>query len=373
MEKLETKVNRNDRFKLNSMEHTLVLDQLTHKNVHNQFKLNGYHLNYDDMCRVAYSFIKEGDEYEKHIGSFLLEWLDDDLYIEVETSGTTGTPKVIRLEKRAMIQSALATGDFFGLEPGNKALLCLSAKYIAGKMMLVRALILGLSLDITTVDGNPLAYNEEKYDFAAMVPLQVENSLDKLKQIKKIIIGGAPVSKSLVEKLKKKKINAFETYGMTETITHVAAKKVGEKAFKTLPNIIISKDERDCLVIEAPKIISEKIVTNDIVEILSENEFIWLGRFDSVINSGGVKLFPEQIEIKLQDVISKRYFIASLPDEKLGQKVILVLEGAPKEIPSTVFEALDKFEKPKEIYFVPHFIETKTGKLNRLQTLELIK
>ena len=355
------------------MEHTLVLDQLTHKNVHNQFKLNGYHLNYDDMCRVAYSFIKEGDEYEKHIGSFLLEWLDDDLYIEVETSGTTGTPKVIRLEKRAMIQSALATGDFFGLEPGNKALLCLSAKYIAGKMMLVRALILGLSLDITTVDGNPLAYNEEKYGFAAMVPLQVENSLDKLKQIKKIIIGGAPVSKTLAEKLKKKKINAFETYGMTETITHVAAKKVGEKAFVTLPNIILSKDERDCLVIEAPKIVSEKIVTNDIVEIISENEFIWLGRFDSVINSGGVKLFPEQIEIKLQDVISERYFIASLPDEKLGQKVILVLEGATKELPSTIFDALDKFEIPKEIYFVSQFVVTKTGKLNRLQTLEKIK
>ncbi|WP_130735644.1 AMP-binding protein [Flavobacterium sp. J27] len=355
------------------MEHTLILDNLTHKNVHNQFKLNGYHLNYEDMCRVAYSFIKEGNEYEKHIGSFLLEWLDDDLYIEVETSGTTGTPKVIRLEKKAMIQSALATGDFFHLEPGNKALLCLSAKYIAGKMMLVRALILGLSLDITTVDGTPLAYNEEEYDFAAMVPLQVENSLGKLDKIKKLIIGGAPVSKGLAEKLKKEKVHAFETYGMTETITHVAARKIGDKTFKTLPNITITKDERDCLVIDAPKIVSDTIITNDIVEIISDHEFIWLGRFDSVINSGGVKLFPEQIEIKLQDVMPHRFFIASQPDEKLGQKIILIVESNPKEIPSSIFDLLDKFEKPKEIIFIPQFVETKTGKLNRVQTLAKIK
>ncbi len=354
------------------METRTTLDALTHKNVHNRFKLNGFHLNYDDMCRVAYSFIKEGDDYEKHIGNFLLEWLDDDLYIEVETSGTTGKPKLIRLQKHAMIQSALATGDYFHLEPGDKALLCLSAKYIAGKMMLVRALILGLELDITTVDSKPLAFNDEEYDFAAMVPLQVENSLEKIKHIKKIIIGGAPVSKDLIEKLKKKKINAFETYGMTETITHVAVKKIGTENFKTLPHISVSKDDRDCLVIHAPKILAEDVITNDIVNLISENEFQWLGRIDSVVNSGGVKLFPEQIETKLQDYISDRFFIASEADEKLGQKLILVIESNEKEIPKTIFDHLDKFEKPKAIYFVPKFIETKTGKLNRTQTLENI-
>lgn len=354
------------------MESRITMNALTHKNVHNRFKLNGFHLNYDDMCRVAYSFIKEGDDYEKHIGNFLLEWLDDDLYIEVETSGTTGKPKLIRLEKQAMIQSALATGDYFNLEPGNKALLCLSAKYIAGKMMLVRAMILGLELDITTVDGNPLAFNDKKYDFAAMVPLQVENSLDKIKNIEKIIIGGAPVSKTLIEKLKKKRINAFETYGMTETITHVAVKKIGTDNFKTLPNISLSKDNRDCLVIHAPKILTEEVVTNDVVNLISDHEFQWLGRIDSVVNSGGVKLFPEQIETKLQDFITDRFFIASESDEKLGQKVILVIESKEKEIPVSVFDHLEKFEKPKSIYFVPKFIDTKTGKLNRKQTLEKI-
>ncbi|VXB99906.1 O-succinylbenzoic acid--CoA ligase [Flavobacterium sp. 9AF] len=355
------------------MENTLLLDQITHKNVHNRFKLNGYHLNYEDLCRVVYSFIKEGEDYEKHIGSFLLEWLDDNSYIEVETSGTTGVPKIIRLEKRAMIQSALATGDFFNLDPGDTALLCLSAKYIAGKMMLVRALILGLELDITTVDGNPLLNNDKVYDFAAMVPLQVENSLEKLRHIKKIIIGGAPVSKALAEKLKKKKINAFETYGMTETITHVAARKIGTETFKTLPNISISKDDRDCLVIQAPKILADPIVTNDIVTLVNEKEFIWLGRFDSVINSGGIKLFPEQIEIKLQSFIKERFFIASESDEKLGQKVILVIESKEKSIPDTVFDNLNKFEKPKAIYFIPKFVTTETGKLNRIETLKMIK
>ena len=354
------------------MEARITVETLTHKNVHNRFKLNGFHLNYDDMCRVAYSFIKEGDDYEKHIGNFLLEWLDDDLFIEVETSGTTGTPKLIRLQKQAMIQSAIATGDFFGLEPGDRALLCLSAKYIAGKMMLVRAMILGLELDITTVDSKPLAYNDDKYDFVAMVPLQVENSLSKIKNIKKLIIGGAPVSNALIEKLKKKKINAFETYGMTETITHVAVKKIGATYFKTLPNITISKDKRDCLVIHAPKIVADDVVTNDVVTILSENEFQWLGRIDSVVNSGGVKLFPEQIEAKLQGLLSDRFFIASEADKKLGQKLILVIESMEKEIATGIFDHLEKFEKPKSIYFISKFVDTKTGKLNRKQTLEKI-
>lgn len=355
------------------MESIVSLENLTHKNVHNRFKLNGYHLSYDDMCRVAYSFIKEGEAYEKHIGEFLLEWLDDDLFIEVLTSGTTGKPKLIRLEKLAMIQSALATGDYFRLEPGDTALLCLSAKYIAGKMMLVRAMILGLELDITTVDSKPLAYNDKVYDFAAMVPIQVENSLKKLKNIKKIIIGGASVSKNLIEQLKKLKINAFETYGMTETITHVAARKIGEASFKTLPNINVSKDSRECLVIEAPKIMKEKIVTNDIVDIVSEQEFKWLGRYDNVINSGGIKLFPEQIEEKLQAFLSDIFFIASESDATLGQKLILVIESEEKEIDKTIFDVLDKFEKPKVIYFVPKFIVTKTGKVNRLKTLEKVK
>jgi len=149
----------------------------TYDNVHNQFKLNGFRLDRDDMCRVAYSFIKEGEDFEKPVGDFLLDWFDSKAYIEMYTSGTTGSPKVISISKQAMVNSALATGNYFDLKPGDKALHCLPVKYVAGKMMLVRAMILGLDLDFVAPSAHPLLHNETYYDFVAMVPLQAQNSL----------------------------------------------------------------------------------------------------------------------------------------------------------------------------------------------------
>jgi O-succinylbenzoic acid--CoA ligase len=338
---------------------------LTHRNVHNYFKLNGYHLNAADLCRIGYSFIKEGDTFERSIGEFFLDWFDHKNYIEMTTSGTTGLPKLVRLEKQAMIQSALATGDFFDLEPGNKALLCLPTQFIAGKMMLVRSLILGLELDVVTPDTEPLKYNNKKYDFVAMVPLQVQNSIEKLGNIKKLIIGGAKMDSVLEEKLLPLKADIYETYGMTETITHIAAKKVGERAFSILPNVKIQKDDRGCLVIHVATISDEPIVTNDLVELVNDNQFVFLGRIDNVINSGGVKLIPEQIEAKLTDKISNRFFVTGVPDAILGEKLILVIEGEKQEFAPDFFDFLGKFEKPKEIVFVPKFKENENGKLLR--------
>jgi O-succinylbenzoic acid--CoA ligase len=345
------------------------MPNLTHKNVHNYFKLNGYHLNGKDLCRVGYSYIKEGDVYERAIGEFLLDWFDDKDYIEMTTSGTTGLPKLVRLEKQAMIQSALATGDFFGLEPGNKALLCLPVQFIAGKMMLVRSLILGLDLDVVSPSTEPLANNSTKYDFVAMVPLQVQNSIEGLKNVKKLIIGGAKMDSSLEEKLLLLKTEIYETYGMTETITHIAAKKVGDSVFSILPNVKIAKDDRDCLVITIPSISDEPIVTNDLVELVNENQFIFLGRIDNVINSGGVKLIPEQIEAKLIGKIDARFFVTGIPDTVLGEKLILVIEGEKQEFAPDFFDVLGKFEKPKEIVFVPKFKENENGKLLRKPSL----
>jgi len=265
------------------------MKKITYKNVHNQFKLNGYHLNKEDLCRVSYCLIKEGDEFEKSIGDFLLDWFDEKSYIDLQTSGTTGAPKIIRTNKQTMVNSALATGDFFELSPGDKALYCLPTKYIAGKMMLVRSFILGLDIDFVEPNSHPLTKNETKYDFVAMVPLQAQNSLAGLKNVKKMIVGGAKMSKSLEKSLLKGKTQVYETYGMTETITHIAAKKVGENAFSILPNIQISQNEKNCLVIDAQKISEELIVTNDLVEILNENQFVFLGRIDNVVNSGGIK------------------------------------------------------------------------------------
>jgi O-succinylbenzoic acid--CoA ligase len=341
----------------------------TYENVHNQFKLNGFHLTREDLCRVAYSFIKEGEEFEKPVGDFLLDWFDSKDYIEMFTSGSTGKPKTVVVKKQAMVNSAIATGDFFDLKPGNSALQCLPVKYVAGKMMLVRAMILGLDLEFVAPSSHPMRNNEINFDFVAMVPLQAQTSIQELKKVKKLIIGGAAVNKTLEKQLLKLKTEVYETYGMTETITHIAARKLGEKAFTVLPDVTVSYDDRNCLVIHAPKISDEVIITNDIVELVNENQFIFLGRIDNVINSGGIKLIPEQIENKLMSKIQQRFFIASKPDNELGEKLILVIEGDKVEFDHSIYEDLDKYEKPKEILFIPKFKETTTGKIMRKETL----
>ena len=200
----------------------------TYDKVHNQFKMNGFHFDKEDMLRVAYSFIKEGEEFEKHVGEFFLDWFDENNFMNLQTSGTTGTPKIIKIYKQAMVNSAIATGDYFHLSPGNKCLHCLPVKYIAGKMMFVRAFILGLDIDFVAPSSNPLSKNETIYDFTAMVPMQVQNSLKDLKLVKKMIVGGAKMSANLEKELLKIPTTVFETYGMTETITHIAAKRLSE-------------------------------------------------------------------------------------------------------------------------------------------------
>lgn len=345
----------------------------TYHSVHNKFKLNGFHLDKEDLCRVAYSFIKEGDDFEKPVGNFLLDWFDDLPYIEMTTSGTTGKPKTIRIEKQAMVNSALATGDFFDLQPGDRALHCLPVKYIAGKMMLVRAFVLGLDTDFVAPSLSPFAANNDTvYDFVAMVPLQAQHSLEALKRVRKMIIGGVGINKSLAKELQKLPTETYETYGMTETITHIAAKKIGEKAFSVLPNVTLSYDDNNCLVIHAPRISSEIIRTNDLVKLVNENQFVFLGRFDNVINSGGIKLIPEQVEEKLSGHIKSRYFVGGIPDEDLGEKLVLVVEGEKPESYDYNFDTLDKYEKPKEIFFIPKFSETETGKIKRKETLQQV-
>ncbi len=344
----------------------------TYHNVHNSFKLDGFHLNKEDLCRVAYSFIKEGEDFEKPVGDFLLDWFDDNSFIDMQTSGSTGVPKIIRISKQAMVESAIATGDFFDIHSGDKVLQCLPLKYIAGKLMFIRAFILGLEMDFVAPNATPLYNNDTVYDFIAMVPLQAKHSLKELKNVKKLIIGGSMISKSLEKQLLKLPTEVYETYGMTETITHIAAKRIGEKAFTVLPNVTISYDDKNCLVIHAPRISEEIIVTNDLVELLNENQFVFIGRFDNIINSGGIKLIPEQIEGKLSGKIESRYFVSGKPDEELGEKLILIVEGEKHDLDPVVFEELDKYEKPKEIHFIAKFVETENGKIKRKETVDLL-
>lgn len=352
----------------------------TYKNVHLKFKLDNVHYNYEDLMEVAYSFVKEGLPYQQKLGNFLLDWLDKEDHIIVKTSGSTGKPKKIKIKKQAMVNSAIATGNFFDVSPGSKVLCCLPSNFIAGKMMIVRAIVLGLEVDMVEPSAFPLIDYEKDYEFCAFVPMQLKNFAKYLKSIKTVIVGGGRVSKAIVEMIKDKKPNVYETYGMTETISHIAVRKLNnltgdadEKYFKTLPEITVSQDDRGCLVINAPKITEGKIVTNDIVELHSNTTFEWLGRYDNVINTGGIKVFPEEIENKLQDKIPGEFFISSVPDDSLGEKVILVLEGDSSKLDDSVLLGLDRYEKPKAVYAASKFAETSSGKIHRKKTLEALK
>ena len=336
--------------------------------IHPDFKLNGKSFTNVALLSEALYLNENGQLFEKEIGNFLLDWLNNESFVFVQTSGSTGKPKQIVLQKSAMIASAKATGLFFNLTPKSTALLCLSANYIAGKMMLVRALTLGLHLD--TVDPTSAPLSSKKYNFIAMVPIQVEKSLSKLHLVDKLLIGGTKVSYTLSESILKTNCNAFESYGMTETISHIAIKKIGVKAFNVLPNVAISVDKRSCLVIEALELSQEKIITNDIVEIINPTQFVLKGRIGNVINSGGIKIFPEEVEEKLAKYFSVPFFIGSKPDEILGEKVVLVLEATPFSIENNVFSELSKYQIPKEILFLQTFERTETNKINRKKSLE---
>ncbi|WP_339626283.1 AMP-binding protein [uncultured Winogradskyella sp.] len=357
--------------------------KLSFSKIHDSFKLNGNHFNPKDLKELAIDFIKDGEPYEVQIGSFLIDWLDQNEYVNVSTSGSTGTPKTIKLAKEALVNSAIATGLFFNLKPTNKALHCLPSGYIAGKMMLVRAMVLGLEIDCVNPTSKLQINNNKTYHFSAMVPLQVRNNSNAVHNIKTLIIGGSKVSKSLEAQLIESSCNSYETYGMTETVTHVAVRQLQSKFlkvqpyFKALPSIHFSQDHRQCLVINAPKITNTVVVTNDIVRLISDTSFELLGRFDNVINSGGVKLFPEQIEAKLHVILKQRFMVASIKDETLGEKLVLIIEN-PSEAIATIsnkiktLKTLDKFEIPKVIYALDSFVETNSGKLQRGKTLQKV-
>lgn len=349
----------------------------TFDKIHLKFKLNANNYTAEELKEVAYSLVKEGAPYEKVMGDFLMDWLDAKDYINVRTSGSTGQPKLMRVSKQAMVNSSIATGNYFKMGPGQTALLCLPTHYIAGKMMLVRSMILGLELDFVDPTTEPIFDYTKSYDFCAMIPIQLQHTLGKIDNIKTLIIGGAAISNSLEASIQGLKTKIYATYGMTETVSHVAVKRVNGKQkmdyFKVFPKVTISQDDRGCLVIDAPKLTSERLVTNDVVKLHSATEFELMGRIDNMVNSGGVKLFPELIEAKLAEQIKERFFMASEPDSTLGEKLILVLESDKNTLKSSTFKGLDKLEVPKEVYAIPKFKETVTGKIQRKETLKLLK
>ena len=326
--------------------------------------------------------------------SFIDQWRAGAQYFELHTSGSTGKPTLHRLSRRQMQASARATAQAFGLQKNQTALCCLNTQYIAGIMMLVRAEEIGMTLVTIAPTANPLKSYDGHIDFAAFVPLQLQTMLGaglagRLNEIKTIIVGGAPVSDVLLEQIKTLTVPVFATYGMTETVSHVAIRRLNgteqSSYFRFLPDIDFGTDARGCLWLCGAVTDDAVVQTNDVVEFVTPTEFKITGRADNIINSGGIKIQLEKVEAALGGQLEvfapqRRFFAWSMPDEVLNQKLILVLEGTYETAKLNEFvrqlqethPALTQYEVPKRIFAVAKFVETPTGKINKADTFAAV-
>lgn len=343
--------------------------------LHPEFRLNGLPIALEALEDVAYSLTKEGESFEREYGEFLLDWLDQSDSITVKTSGSTGEPKDYAVKKEHFLASARLTGEVFELFPGNRTLLGIPGSFIAGKMMFVRALVLGLDLLVVRPSKNPLKNTSRRFDFVALTPFQLANSLGEIDRVDTLLIGGAPFPKSLELALESYKGKVVESYGMTETLTHIALREVHPKPqnnFTAIPGVSFGVDDRSCLSINAPHLGLKNLQTEDLVDLQDPLHFVWKGRLNRVINTGGIKVFPEQIEHKMDSFIGPRFFIGSQPHEQWGEQVILYIERPEvnEVLISAVRSAVDfhKGEKPKAICWMKAFKELHTGKIDRLGT-----
>jgi len=327
-------------------------------------------------------------EFEKEIFQFILDWFSSSDYMVVKTSGSTGNPKEISLQKKHMEASARATISFFDLKPKDKILHCLPMHFIAGKMMAVRALVGGLDLYIVQPSSKPDIF-PDSVSFTAMIPLQIANlikddeSRTSFSKIDKLIVGGSFISVDLINQLQKTSTQIWQTYGMTETITHIALRRINgsnkSEWYKTLTGVSVKLDNRECLIISADHIGISELITNDLTEINETGEFQIKGRVDNMIISGGIKFNPEEIEIKLSGTIPNDYFIGGLNDNELGQKLVLFIEDEGTlnrkvfDLWEMIEQKLVKLEIPKEIIFAPSFFRTASGKIDRKATISSLK
>ena len=329
---------------------------------------------------------------------FLDEWNNDSERVLVHTSGSTGAPKPLWVDKRRMEASARITCDFLGLKEGDTALLCMPLDYIAGKMMVVRSLVRKLKLIVVEPTGHPLAAHQlpRGLTFAAMVPMQVYNSLqvpeerERLRQIRHLIIGGGAIDDALARELKDFPNYVWSTYGMTETLSHIALRRLnGAEAsewYSPFDNVRISQSEDGCLVIDAPEVCAERLVTNDIVEI-SQGRFRVVGRKDNVICSGGIKIQTEEVERALKPYLHVPFMITKRKDSKYGEIVVMMVEdrGERREergkwieergekiedslktrLQRLCREHLPKYWQPRDFVFVERIPMTETGKIAR--------
>ena len=311
------------------------------------------------------------------IEEFLAQWNDTSDVIEVHTSGSTGKPKRLLVEKRRMVNSARITCDFLGLKEGDTALLCMPLDYIAGKMVVVRSLVSHLHLISVMPSSHPLKDVTQPIDFAAMVPLQVYSSLqepaerERLMSIRHLIIGGGAIDDSLESQLQQFPNAVWSTYGMTETLSHIALRRIsGENSslwYSPLDGVDVSLSSDSCLEIYAPQVNPEKLHTNDIAELRTlpdgSKEFRILGRKDNVIDSGGIKIQAEEVERLLRPHLSCGFMITKVSDARLGEAVTLLVESDDVDnILAVCKHVLPRHWVPRHIFPESHIPITETGK-----------
>lgn len=313
---------------------------------------------------------------------FIKSWLNDKQFFDQKTSGSTGKPTVHTISRKNMLASARRTAESLNLSNGLHALVCINMAYIGGKMMLARGIHFGWTLELIppTSFANPDQIPSGPFDFAAMVPLQIENLLQSeagiqlLNNTAKIIVGGAAMGQHLTEQIQQLNCEIYATYGMTETVSHIALQKLNGPGktdyFSILPGVDFALDERNCLKLKADVTDDQWIQTNDIVDVLHKDSFSIIGRADNIINTGGVKISAELLEQKIAPIIqshTRSFAITSLPDNLLGEKIVLICSPLAKtenHILKLLKAALQKFEVPKTILEmeIPH---TQSGKTDR--------
>jgi O-succinylbenzoic acid--CoA ligase len=314
-------------------------------------------------------------DWEKQWLNFLQEWYNQNKYIEVNTSGSTGTPKTIKLNKDFVAASAQRTIQYFNLKKGDCILHCLPTKYVAGKLMVVRALLGELDLHLVDPTTDFQFLRQKHFKFTAMVPTQVHKVLESgIWNLESLLIGGSAVPQPLVNELQSVPTQCYSSYAMTETATHIALRKLNGKNqdqfYHCLDHIKVQLSLDNCLEIFMPGLKQQPLKTNDLAELADEKTFRVLGRADNVIISGGIKFSPEQLERKLEPFISCAFSISSLPHETLGQQLILIVEGEEDEkrirqIQTICSQQLSKYEQPKQIRFIKIFPRTENGKVMR--------
>lgn len=301
---------------------------------------------------------------------FEKEWAGEGAFVKAHTSGSTGTPKDVLLRKDDMLASAKATNAYFGIDSASVLAIPLSCDYIAGKMMAVRAYAVGCRL-LVIAPKNIFDIGCGSIDLLSVVPTQVDcllNNPDWVGRIGAVIVGGAPLDQGRREALARMGYNAYMSYGMTETCSHIALARIGEP-YEAMPGVTFEVDGRGCLVANIPAMTIGRVVTNDIVELIDSRTFRWMGRYDNVINSGGIKIFPERLEEEIARYVDATFYIVGIPDEKWGQAVQMVVEGDENMrgmIEGALKSHLDHKFLPKNIRFVGMIDRTSNGKIKRL-------